>query len=63
MNWLELGSALALFLVLEGVVPFLSPQSVRNFLERLASLQDAQLRFAGLTSMLAGLALLYALRA
>lgn len=63
MNWLELGSALALFLVLEGVVPFLSPQSVRNFLERLTRLHDTQLRFAGLTSMLAGLALLYVLRA
>ena len=62
MNWQDLGAALALFLVLEGIMPFLSPQHVRRLFERLSALQDAQLRFVGLTSMLSGLLLLYALR-
>jgi len=62
MNWQDLGAALALFLVLEGVMPFLSPQHVRQLLERLSMLHDSQLRFIGLSSMLAGLLLLYFLR-
>jgi hypothetical protein len=63
MNWHALGVGLALFLVLEGILPFLSPHSVRELLERLATLNDMQMRFAGLTSMLLGLLLLYALNA
>ncbi len=63
MNWLDLGVALALFLVLEGILPFLSPQGVRRMLETIANLNDTQLRFAGLTSMLLGLALLYVVKA
>jgi uncharacterized protein len=62
MNWQDLGVALALFLVLEGVMPFLSPQHVRRLFERLTALHDTQLRFIGLSCMLAGLVLLYALR-
>ena len=63
MNWYDLGVALALFLVLEGILPFLTPQGVRRFLERLILLNDNQLRFAGLTSMLLGIVLLYAIKA
>jgi uncharacterized protein YjeT (DUF2065 family) len=55
----ELWLALALLLVIEGIPPFLSPQSLRRALLSLAELSDAQLRFAGLTSMLIGLVLLY----
>lgn len=61
MNWHVLGMAVALFLVMEGILPFLNPHGVRRLLEMLASLSDAQLRFAGLTSMLSGLLLLYAI--
>jgi hypothetical protein len=60
MNWHDLGAALALFLVLEGILPFLNPQGVRRMLELLSTLSDTQLRFSGLTSMLLGLLLLYA---
>ena len=63
MNWYDLGVALALFLVLEGILPFLTPQGVRRVLETLIGLNDNQLRFAGLTSMLLGLVLLYAVKA
>ncbi len=61
MNWHVLGMAVALFLVMEGVLPFLTPRGVRRLLEMVATLSDAQLRFAGLTSMLSGLLLLYAI--
>ena len=62
MNWHDLGVALALFLVLEGILPFLTPQGVRRVLETLIGMNDNQLRFAGLTSMLLGLVLLYAVK-
>jgi hypothetical protein len=60
MNWHDLGVAFALLLVLEGIIPFLNPQGVRRLLDMISTLNDAQLRFAGLTSMLLGLVLLYA---
>ena len=63
MNWHDLGVALALFLVLEGILPFLSPNGVRQLLVTIANLNDTQLRFAGLSSMLLGLVLLYAIKA
>ena len=51
--------AVALLLVLEGIMPFLSPPSVRRLLERVSELGDRSLRAAGLASMLAGVVLLY----
>jgi len=60
MNWHDLGLAIALFLVLEGILPFLNPQGVRRMLAMMLSMNDSQLRFVGLTSMLLGLLLLYA---
>lgn len=63
MNWHELGVGVALFLVFEGILPFLNPNGVREMLQRIGSLNDHQLRFAGLTSMLLGLLLLYGVNA
>ncbi len=57
--WHDLTVALALLLVLEGVFPFINPAGMRRALAAISALHDAQLRFAGLTSMLLGLALLY----
>ena len=57
--WNELWIALALLLILEGVFPFLSPEMVRKALAAIHQLTDSQLRFAGLTSMLTGVVLLY----
>lgn len=50
--------ALALMLVLEGLVPFLSPSTWRAFTRRIGALSDGQIRFFGLASILVGLALL-----
>jgi uncharacterized protein len=50
--------ALALMLVLEGLLPLLSPRAWRAAFERALQLGDGQLRFMGLCSVLAGLLLL-----
>ena len=51
--------ALALMLVIEGVLPFLLPALWRDTFRRLTELSDGQIRFIGLTSMLLGLLMLY----
>lgn len=48
-------TAFALMLVLEGILPFLAPNAWRDTFRRLIQLSDGQVRFIGLTSMLAGL--------
>jgi uncharacterized protein len=53
-------SAVALMLVAEGLLPFLSPRSWRRIFERALQLSDGQIRFLGLVSVLAGLAMLLA---
>jgi uncharacterized protein len=51
--------ALALMLVVEGLLPFLSPTLWRQVFVRVLAMSDGQIRFVGLSSMLAGLLLLY----
>jgi uncharacterized protein YjeT (DUF2065 family) len=55
-------TAFALMLVIEGVLPFLVPALWRETFRRLTEMSDGQIRFIGLTSMLAGLLLLYIAR-
>ena len=50
--------AFALMLLLEGLLPFLSPRGWRQMFERATRMTDGQIRFIGLSSMLAGLLLL-----
>lgn len=52
-------TAFALMLVIEGVLPFILPGMWRETFRRLIEMSDGQIRFIGLTSMLAGLILLY----
>ena len=52
-------SALALMLILEGILPFTAPKVWREMFRRIIELNDGQLRFAGLASMLVGLVLLF----
>ena len=51
--------AFALMLVIEGLLPFLVPGFWREAFQKLTEIGDNQIRFIGLTSMLAGLLLLY----
>lgn len=50
--------ALALMLVFEGLLPFLSPTRWREVFEKALRMSDGQIRFLGLSSMLLGLILL-----
>jgi len=50
--------AFALMLVIEGLLPFIAPRVWREAFRRVTELNDGQIRFVGLTSMLVGLVLL-----
>ena len=50
--------ALALMLILEGVLPFLAPNLWRDTYRKITQMSDGQIRFVGLSSMLVGLLLL-----
>jgi uncharacterized protein len=50
--------ALALMLILEGVLPFLAPNLWRDTFRRITQMSDGQIRFVGLSSMIVGLLLL-----
>jgi len=58
----DLFAALALFLVLEGMAPFLNPRGMKRALALLLEVGDRELRVAGLSSMLVGLGILYLVR-
>jgi uncharacterized protein YjeT (DUF2065 family) len=66
IGWSELarylGGAFALYLVLEGVLPFLNPSAAQRLMAKLAQIETRQLRWGGLISMVAGLALLWMAR-
>ena len=55
--------ALALMLILEGVLPFIAPTLWRDTFRRITQMSDGQIRFVGLSSMLLGLLLLLWTRA
>lgn len=60
--WNDLFTALALVLVIEGIMPFVNPEGLRRMFALAVQLDNATLRFIGLSSMCLGLALLYVVR-
>jgi len=60
--WQELLTALALLLVIEGLLPFASPGNFRDMLRLASQMDDKALRYSGLFSMVAGLLMLYLVR-
>ncbi|MCY4642047.1 MAG: DUF2065 family protein [Gammaproteobacteria bacterium] len=60
--WDELLVAVALVLVLEGIIPFLAPEKFRQALSQLGQLSSRSLRIAGLVSMMIGIIVLYLVR-
>lgn len=62
MTFHDLLTAVALLLIIEGVIPFLNPPGLRKALLVVSQLSDGVLRFGGLTSMVLGCLLLYAVR-
>jgi uncharacterized protein YjeT (DUF2065 family) len=55
--------ALALMLILEGVLPFLAPNLWRDTFHKIMQMSDGQIRFVGLSAMIVGLLLLLWARA
>lgn len=60
--WNDLWAALALVLVVEGILPFLNPGRWREAMRTLGNCDDRTLRTIGATSMLAGVVLLFIVR-
>lgn len=61
--WQDLLTAFSLYLVIEGMIPFINPAGFRRAVTQIATLGDNNLRIAGLVAMAAGLGLLYLVRA
>lgn len=57
--WQVLPVALALVLIIEGMLPFISPHRWRNMLAMAEQMEDRVIRNIGLGSMLLGVVLLY----
>jgi len=57
--WHDLFVALAMVLVIEGILPFLSPGGTRRTMLSMAQLSNPQLRNGGLMLMSLGLLALY----
>ena len=51
--------ALALMLILEGVLPFIAPNLWRDTFRKITQMNDGQIRFVGLSSMIVGLLMLW----
>ncbi|MCL4720430.1 MAG: DUF2065 family protein [Gammaproteobacteria bacterium] len=62
MDWNDFLTAFGLYLVLEGILPFLSPEAWRRSMAVLAAMPGQKLRIFGLLSMLLGALLLVAVR-
>lgn len=60
--WDDLFRAVALVLVIEGLMPFMMPARWREAMLRLSALDDRQLRSVGLGAIIVGLILLQLVR-
>lgn len=58
----EILTAFALFLVIEGMIPFVGPEKYRQIVAQMSELSDNNLRAVGLATMIAGLLLLFLAR-
>ena len=61
MDATSLLTALALVLVIEGLLPLVSPDGWRRMFTQILQLADGQIRFFGLLSIGAGLLMLWGL--
>ena len=62
MVWTEILTALALVLVIEGLLPFASPGRYRQMVAEIVRLSDNHIRVVGLVIIVVGLAFLYIVR-
>lgn len=57
--WQQLLIALALVLIIEGIMPFLSPRGMKQLMQTMSEMDDQSIRISGFVSMVLGLILLY----
>jgi uncharacterized protein YjeT (DUF2065 family) len=57
--WTEILTAVALLLVIEGMLPFVRPGLYKELVAQIARASDSQLRMYGLSAMIAGILLLF----
>lgn len=57
--WQDLLAALALVLVIEGIIPFINPCAMRNIMRTMSEMDNRSLRISGLVSMVLGVVMLY----
>ena len=62
MAWADLLAGFAFYLILEGLLPFVSPPNWRRGLAAMSELNDGQLRGFGLAIVMMGLVLLFFVR-
>ena len=62
MNWGDLFSALALVMVIEGIIPFISPKGYKSTMQQMITMPDSSLRYIGFGLMLVGVISLYLVR-
>jgi uncharacterized protein YjeT (DUF2065 family) len=62
LDWNDLWAAFALYLIIEGLMPFMNPGALKRALLQVANLDDRSMRVLGLVSMIAGAVLLYVVR-
>jgi uncharacterized protein YjeT (DUF2065 family) len=60
--WQDILTAFSLYLIIEGMIPFVNPAFFRRAVSRIAELGDNNLRTTGLTVMGIGLLLLFIVR-
>jgi len=60
--WTEILTAVALLLIIEGMLPFVGPDRYKRLVAQIAQLSDNQLRIFGLSVMITGLLLLFFVR-
>jgi uncharacterized protein YjeT (DUF2065 family) len=56
--WSSILAAFAMVLIFEGLMPLISPTKWREMFKQLLQMEDGQIRFFGLTTVLLGLFLL-----
>ena len=57
--WTIILTAIGLMLILEGALPFISPEKWRQLFIMVIQMKPSEIRFLGLSSMLLGLLILF----
>ncbi|MDA0679177.1 MAG: DUF2065 domain-containing protein [Proteobacteria bacterium] len=60
--WQDILTAISLYLIIEGMIPFVGPGVFRKTVQRVAQMDDNGLRLTGLSVASVGIIMLYIVR-